>query len=380
VSDGGWYTGLDVRRVINASATLTGLGGSLMPAVVLEAMVDAAGSFVEITELQARVGARLAELTHNEAGYVVSGAAAGITHAVASCIAGTDPLGIDAFPYLEGADRREVIIETSQRNGYDYAVRQTGARIVEVDGTADGLKAAISARTACVLCFAGAHYGVDVGSVAKVVAVAHERWVPVIVDAAAQIPPVASLWTYTQDAGADAVIVSGGKGLRGPQSSGIVLGTRRIIEGCRANGGPHATIGRPMKVGKEEMVGVLAAVQWYLEQDEAAMMAGYEASVRLWIEGLDGLPGVEVSRGYPNEAGQPFGRAVVRLAASFPMSRREVVEHLWQGDPRVAVGVVGDESIALNAQTLDSGQDELVLARVRDVLHGAVRSPGMAPS
>jgi uncharacterized pyridoxal phosphate-dependent enzyme len=368
----GYYTALGLRPVINASATLTALGGSLMPAVVLDAMADAAGSFVDITELQARVGARLAELTRNEAGYVVSGAAAGITHAVAACIAGRDPRLVAAFPYLEGIEKREVIISSDQRNGYDYAVRQTGAHIVEVDGTAEGLKAALSSRTACVLCFAGAHYGVDIDAVANVVAVTRAQGIPVIVDAAAQIPPISSLWSFTRDAGADAVIVSGGKGLRGPQSSGIVLGTRAIIEGCRANGGPSSTIGRPMKVGKEEMVGLLAAVGWYLEQDEAEMTARYEASVKLWIEGLTGVPGVLVSRGYPNEAGQPFGRAVVRMAPSCPSSRDEVVRALWEGDPRVAVGVIGADALALNAQTLEAGQDQLVLERLRDVLARAL--------
>ncbi len=134
----GWYRELGLRPVINAAATLTSLGGSLMPGPVLESMADAARSFVDIVELQERVGARLAQLTHNEAGYVVSGAAAGITLAVAACIAGSDPDLVGGFPCLDRVKRREVVIERRQRNAWQYAAALTGARIVEYEDTAGG--------------------------------------------------------------------------------------------------------------------------------------------------------------------------------------------------------------------------------------------------
>ena len=364
----GWYRQLGLRPVINAAATLTSLGGSLMPGPVLESMADAAGSFVDIVELQERVGAGLAQLTHNEAGYVVSGAAAGITLAVAACIAGSDPDLVGGFPHLDRVKRREVVIDRRHRNGWQYAAALTGARIVEYEDTAGGLEAAISERTACVLSFAGARFGTDVASVERVVKLAHAHSVPVIVDAAAQIPPISSLWNYTRDAGADLVIVSGGKGLRGPQCSGLVLGAKNLVESCRANGNPNMSIGRGMKVGKEEMIGLLAAVEWYLEQDEAATMAWYEATVQRWIGGLAGIPGVAASRGYPNEAGQPFGRAIVRITTPCRCTRDEAVQELWDGDPRVAVGVIDDDAIALNPQTLGPDECEIVLARLRALL------------
>ena len=364
----GWYRQLGLRPVINAAATLTSLGGSLMPGPVLESMADAAGSFVDIVELQERVGTRLAQLTHNEAGCVVSGAAAGITLAVAACIAGSDPDLVGGFPYLDRVKRREVVIERRHRNGWQYAAALTGARIVEYEDTAGGLEAVISERTACVLSFAGARFGTDVASVERVVKIAHAHAVPVIVDAAAQIPPISSLWNYTRDAGADLVIVSGGKGLRGPQCSGLVLGAKNLVESCRANGNPNMSIGRGMKVGKEEMIGLLAAVEWYLEQDEAATMAWYESTVQRWIDGLAGIPGVAASRGYPNEAGQPFGRAIVRITTPCRWTRDETVQELWDGDPRVAVGVIDDDAIALNPQTLGPDECEIVLARLRALL------------
>lgn len=361
------YTRLGLRPVVNASATLTRLGGSVMPEVVRAAMDEASRSFVDIVELQERVGERLAELTGNEAGYVSCGAAAGIAHTVAACMVGTSPEGRMAFPDLEGVVRREVVIHRRHRNGYDYAARAIGARIVEADGEPSDVARVLSERTACVLVFVGAHYGSDLDYVVGVVEAASPYGVPVLVDAAAQIPPIATLWRYTREAGADAVICSGGKGLRGPQSSGLVLGRRTLIEGCRSNGCPQTSIGRTMKVGKEEMVGLLAAVEWYLAQDEPAMIAGYEAMVQSWLDGLAGLPGVTVTRGYPSEAGQPHGRAIVGFGGD-THRRDEVVAALWEGDPRVAVGVIGRDAIALNPQTLAPGQEGVVLDCLRRAL------------
>src|SRR5205085_3494596 len=152
------------------------------------------------------------------------------------------------------------------------------------------LEAALSPRTACVLYFAGAHYVDGALPLDRVVGIAHARNIPVLVDAAAQVPPIASLWHFTRELDADAAIFSGGKGLRGPQSSGLVLGRRAIVEACQANGSPHHSLGRPMKVGKEELLGTLAAVEWSLEQDEVAVLASYEAIVLRWIDGLADLP------------------------------------------------------------------------------------------
>jgi uncharacterized pyridoxal phosphate-dependent enzyme len=362
------YDRLGVPPVINASATLTALGGSRMPAVALEAMEAAARSFIDLRELEAHVSARIAELTHNEAAYVSSGAAAGIVVSVASCIAGTDPERIAAFPLLEGCDRCEVIIHKSQRNGYDYAARQMGADMVEIGGTARELTATITKRTACVLWFAGSHFATDALPLREVIAIAHEHEIPVIVDAAAQIPPISNLWRFTRDDGADLAIFSGGKGLRGPQSSGLVLGRGDLIAGCRANGNPNHSIGRPMKVGKEELAGLLAAVEWSLAQDEAALLDSYEQTVQAWIKGLKGIPGIATERRYPSEAGQPHSRAIVRFEPTCPLSRDQVVEALWDRNPRIAVAKVGDDSIALNPQTLDPSEDRLVLEALQAVL------------
>jgi seryl-tRNA(Sec) selenium transferase len=261
-------------------------------------------------------------------------------------------------------------------------VRQTGATLVEI-GTAHGtqrweLEAAVGARTACVIYFAGAHYESGALPLEDVIAVAHERGVPVIVDAAAQIPPIANLWRFTRELGADVVAFSGGKGLRGPQPSGLVFGRKEIIAGCRANGSPNQSIGRPMKVGKEELLGILAAVEWSLAQDEPALLAAYEETVRGWVEGLSDIPGVTAERRYPSEAGQPHSRAIVRFAAPCPLTRDQVMESLWQQDPRIAVAAVGGDAIALNPQTLEPGEADLVLAALRKVLQAGTPIPVIA--
>ena len=366
------YDNLGMRRIINAAATLTRLGGSVMPPPVVAAMVEGAAMHVDLPLLQERVGERIAALTQNEACYISSGAAAGIAIAVAACIAGEDPAAIARFPYLADG-KREVIIHRAHRNGYDHAARQTGATLVEIGGAHTTqtweLEAAMSPHTACVLWFAGEHYARGALALTEVVAIAHKYGVPVLVDAAAQIPPISSLWHFTRDLGADIAIFSGGKGLRGPQSSGLVLGRRDIVAACRVNGSPNHSLGRPMKVGKEETLGVLAAVEWSLAQDEEAVLAGYEETVQRWIAGLRDLPGVTVERGYPSEAGQPHARAIIRLGPDFPTTRDEVVAALSGGSPCIAVGMVGTDAIALNPQSLvEPDEAAIVLEQVHAAL------------
>jgi L-seryl-tRNA(Ser) seleniumtransferase len=363
-----WLDELGLRPVINAAATLTRLGGSLMPPPVVEAMAAGARTFVDVPALQRAVGRRIAELTHNEAAYISSGAAGGIVVSVASCLAGTDGDRIDSFPHLTGFDKTEIIVHTSQRNGYDYAARMTGATFVEIEGTPEALEGAITGRTGAVLWFAGAHFAEGALPIEQVIEIAHRRDVPVIVDAAAQVPAIENLWHFTRDLGADIAVFSGGKGLRGPQSSGLVLGRPDLIEGCIANGSPNYSIGRPMKVGKEELFGILAAVEWSLAQDEPSAIAAWEGIVQMWVDGLQGIPGVTVERGYPSEAGQPHSRAIVTLGPDAAMDRDRLIAALWNGEPSIAVGEPGPGAIALNPQTVTVEEAEIVLKAVRDAL------------
>jgi L-seryl-tRNA(Ser) seleniumtransferase len=367
------YEDLQLPKVINAAATLTKLGGSLMPPSVVSTMAEASTSFIPLDEMHIAVGRRIAELTQNEAAYVSSGAAAGITLAVSACIAGTDPVKIAAFPYLEGADRNEVIIVRTQRNGYDYAARQTGARIVEVEPALAALETAIGPKTACVLWFAGK---LSDGSPAieDAIAAAHAQNVPFVVDAAAQIPPISNLWHFTRELGVDLAIFSGGKGLRGPQSSGLILGRADLIEACRLNGSPYSSIGRPMKVGKEELAGALAAVDWSLKQDETEVLARYETVVHGWIEDLSRVKGIVAERVFPSEAGQPMPRAVIRFIDGGSERRDAVISRLREGSVRIEVGTDAavPDGLFLNPQTLEPGEEEIVGQRLREAID---RSP-----
>lgn len=259
----------------------------------------------------------------------------------------------------------------AHRNGYDHSVRAAGVTMVEIGsdaGTTPGdLEAAINERTGLVVYLMSPWAKQGALSLAETCAIAHQHGVPVLVDAAAVLPPAENLTRFIAE-GADLVTFSGGKGLRGPQSSGMVLGKKAIIEACRANGSPNHSLGRPMKVGKEEMLGLLAAVEWSLDQDEAYVLAGYEATVRGWLDGLGNLPGVTVERGYPSEAGQPHSRAILRIGPACARTRDEIVKALWEGDPRIAVAPVGADGIALNPQTLGPGEDALVLKALRGAL------------
>jgi uncharacterized pyridoxal phosphate-dependent enzyme len=358
------YADLGMRRVINAAATLTRLGGSIMPPQVLEAMMQASRSFVELPELQRRCGERLAKMTRNEAAYVCSGAAAGLTLTTAACITGTDPAKIARLPGDLAGLKDEVVVHRSQRNGYDFAIRQTGVRMVEIGPSVEELEAAIGERTAAVVYFAGR---LAEGSLPlkTVVEVAHRRGVPVIVDGAAQVPPISSLWQYTVEDGADLAVFSGGKGLRGPQSSGLIVGRADLIEAVRMHGPPNQAIGRPMKVGKEEMVGLVAAVDWYLSLDEPSLVKRYERQVARVVEALAGIAGVTATREFPSEAGQPMPRALVRFDASrLGFDRDEVVRRLREGDPYVEVSSGGDDGIYVNPQTLDDGEETIVIERL----------------
>lgn len=374
----GLYEELGLRPVINACATLTRLGGSRMPPEVLQAMEEAARCFVDLPLLQQRVGERIAALTRNEAAYVSSGAAAGLTLATAACITGEDPAKIGRLPDLTGL-KDEVIVHRTHRNGYDHAVRQVGVRLVEIGGadgtTREQLEEAFSPQTAAFVWFQGAMTGRGDLPLPIVIEAAKARGVPVIVDAAAQLPPASNLWHFT-GIGADIAIFSGGKDLRGPQSSGLILGRRDLIRACALNGNPNASIGRPMKVGKEEMTGLLAAVRRYLQMDHAARADYCERTVAEWNAALNALPGVFARRDFPNEAGQPLPWSLVTITETAAgCSRDALLRRLEAGTPAVAAAPAGADSLHLNPMTLEPGEEKIVLERMVAILSGRDVSP-----
>jgi len=367
----GIYEDLGVRTLINGSATLTRLGGSLMPPAVLEAMAEAARSFVDIDELQEKVGRRIAAWTHNEAAYISCGAAAGLTLAAAACIAGSDPDLRERLPYSDGM-KNEIIIHKKGKVGYSFAIRQAGGKIVEIgdeNGASDNdLESAIGDKTAGVFYFVNPNHDPGQVPLERGVEIAHGRSVPVIVDAAAQIPPIENLWLFTE-AGADLALFSGGKGLRGPQSSGLVLGKKSLIDAVAYNACPRPFIGRPMKAGKEEIIGLMTAVRIALDLDQDALMQSYEEQVQAVVAALSGIPHVKARRQFPSEAGQPMPRAELVLdEESLGLKRDTLLKRLLEGEPSISVAPSGDAGVFINPQTLEKGEIEIIIRRIKEIL------------
>jgi L-seryl-tRNA(Ser) seleniumtransferase len=256
--------------------------------------------------------------------------------------------------------------------GYDFAIRMAGARLVEIggpEGTPPGaLEAALSPRTAAMFYFPRGTEERGELPLETAVAMCAEHRIPVIVDASAQLPPKSNLWDFTR-CGAAAALFSGGKGLRGPQSSGLVLGARWLVEACAFHAPPNPFIGRGMKVGKEELCGLLAAVRWFLADDEAERAAFHEAAVAAVVEAFADCPGVRARRSWPCEAGQPIPRAELLLdEAQIGRSREAIVAALRAGDPAVDVGEGAGPTLLVNPQTLEPDEVPVVIRRLREEL------------
>jgi L-seryl-tRNA(Ser) seleniumtransferase len=367
------YDRLGVRKVINGSATLTRLGGSLMPPEVLEAMAEAAQHFVDMDELQEKVGKQIAAWTHNEAAYVSCGAAAGLVLSAAACIAGLDPEKRERLPHTDGM-AHEIIVHKHGRVGYDFAIRQAGGVLVEIgtDGgtTPEEMEQAITECTVAIYYFYNVNRMQGQVPLETGIEIAKRRGVPLIVDAAAQLPPVENLWRFTH-MGADLALFSGGKGLCGPQSSGLILGRKDLIDACAFHACPRPFVGRPMKVGKEELAGIMAAVRRYLDLDHDELLASYEDQVQYVIDSFSDSEYLQARRSFPSEAGQPIPRAEIILDEErLGMTRDELLERLREGRPSIALAAAGESGVFVNPQTLRTGQEAIIVRRIERILEG----------
>ncbi len=394
------YQSLGVRRVVNAAGTLTRLGGPPMRPEAVEAMREASRWSVSIEELQDRAGTYLAEVTGAEAGYVTCGAAAGLQLAAAACLAGLDIHRMERLPDSSGMPNR-IIVQRCQRNAYDHALRAAGAILVEVGqlGNPEArptapweIEAAIHPETAAVLWVDMQAPGAV--SLEDTVTAAHRHRLPVIVDAAASLPPRENLKRFVA-AGADLVAFSGGKALGGPQASGILVGRRdlidsvalqhqdmdvwpetwmhrrRFLESGRLPGPPLQGIGRPLKVGKEEIAGLVAALRAYLKQDPAAWRREQAGKIQTLQDGLRKLPHLKVSIVDGGEAG--YLQLAVELEENpAGLTLVDLVLGLMEADPAVAVGQqeMPRGRLILNPMSLGLDQLELVIERFKSILAG----------
>jgi uncharacterized pyridoxal phosphate-dependent enzyme len=356
------YDEIGVRPIINGRGATTAVGGTLMPPEVLAAMTDAAGAFVVLDDLNRRVGERIAKLTRMESGYVTSGSAAGMVLAAAACIAGTIPDRIEALPESDGL-ANEFVIHRAHRINYDQMLRAGGGRLVEI-GTTDhteprDLEQALTARTAGVFYVDSRHTSTGALDFSTVVSIAHDRGLPVIVDAASTVPPVDHLRRWGRW-GADLVIFSGGKGLRGPQDSGFLAGRTDLIEAARANGNPYASVGRGMKVSKEAMAGLWKAIEVFLKTDHNADHRAHLAQATTLANAVERVPGADWSiESDWEEWPAPIVRIKPTPGASW--EPRTVQAALMEGDPPVHIDVFKGD-LLVSTHCLQPG-DELEIAR-----------------
>jgi uncharacterized pyridoxal phosphate-dependent enzyme len=361
-----YFRELGVRPFINAAGTYTAMTASLMPPQVIDAITYASKHYVMLDELHDRVGARIAALLHCEAAMVTSGAASALTLGTAGVLTGTDPRKVVDLPNLAGM-KSDVIVQKAHRFGYEHAVRNCGVRLVEVE-TRDEMERAIGPQTAMML-FYNNNNGEGRIRDEEFVEIGRKHGVPTLNDAAADVPPVENLWKYTK-MGFDLVAFSGGKGLRGPQSAGLLLGRKDLIAGARLNAPPNGnTVGRGMKVNKEEMVGMLAALELYLATDHAAELRDFEARAEAIRAAAAGVAGVKADVFVPDVANHVPHVRISWDAAATRVTAADAVAKLRAGEPSIGTRSEGD-ALVVGVWMMRPGEDKVVARRVREVLQG----------
>lgn len=367
-----FFKELGVRPFINAAGTYTALTASLMLPEVMEAINYAAKMFVPLNDLHDAVGKRIAELIGCEGAMVTSGAAAALTLGTAACITGKNPDWIRRIPDLAAGMKSEVIIQKSHRYGYDHAVRNCGIKMIEVE-TVEELTRAINERTASLHFFCDAEPSGKI-SAEQFAALGKQQNVPTFADGADVLPPTENLTKYLKQ-GFALVTFSGGKGLRGPQSAGLLLGRKELIEAARLNASPNGdTIGRGMKVNKEEMVGMMVAVETYLKRDAKAEWQEWERRAKVVCDCVKDVKSVSSEIYVP-----PIANHVptVRLKwdkAALNLTADQVRKQLREGQP--AIELVPASSPAANATQeisvgiwqLQPGEVDIVAKRLKEVM------------
>jgi L-seryl-tRNA(Ser) seleniumtransferase len=372
-----YYEKLGVAKIINAAGTYTLLSSSIMPQSVQAAVARAARHPVRLLDLQKAAGEYIARRLRCEAALVTAGASSSITLATAACLSIGNAGAIRKIPVDMSGLKSDVIVQRAHRYDYDHSLTNCGIRFVEVD-TIENYEAAFSERTVMTHFFNAA----NAGEISREdwVRIAHRHNVPCLNDAAADIPPISNLWNYTA-MGFDLVAFSGGKGMRGPQNTGLLLGRRDLILAATENNSPFdETIGRGMKVAKEQIVGIVAAVDWFLNQSDAAMEAEFRDRALHIADVLCDLPTMEATI-----ALAPVANHVPHLLLRYDQRRIQikpstVAEELRRGNPSIELnpatgggvensGLPADENtIVVGVWMLQPGEEQIVAERLKDVL------------
>jgi len=375
-----YYDKLGVTKIINAAGTYTMFTASIMPPSVQAAVAKAAKHPVRLGELQKKAGEYLATKLKCEGALVSAGAASALTLGTAACMTVGNRKSPDLLPTDVSTLKNEVIVQKAHRYGYDHAMKNCGVRIVEVE-TLEDYERAFTDRTVMTNFFNAAEEG-QIGR-EEWIRVAHKHGVPCFNDAAADVPPISNLWNYTQ-MGFDLVTFSGGKGIRGPQNAGLLLGRKDLIEAAAWNNNPFdETVGRGMKVAKEQIIGMVAAVDWFLSQTDEGMDTEFRRRANRIAAELKNIPTLTHEIHVP-----PVANHIPHLVLRYDQSRvkkspREVAEILRTGSPAIELnpstgrksgttGLPSDENtIVVGVWMLEPGEDLIVGRRLREVLSKA---------
>jgi len=372
------YASIGVRPLINCRGTLTIIGGSVELPEVRAAKTAANQQYAQLDEVMDGVGKRLAELTGAEWGMVSAGCAAAISHATAACVAGGNPDLHVRIPNLAGFPKDEVIIPANSRNVYDAAIRAVGVKVLEVD-TSEALTLAIGPKTAMIYLFAGPRTDSGPMSTEAICAIAKQHGVPVMVDAAAEILTIPNVHLQR---GATLVGYSGGKFIRGPQSAGLLLGRKDLVKAACVHSAPHHGYSRAMKVGREEVIGMLVAVESWVKRDHQAEWAEWVARCDYIAERASKVAGISAQ--VQREPGASLSNRSPRVTLRWDSQQlgvtgAEVSDLLENGEPRIALGgggggggggreLPGDSGISITSAMMQPGDEKVVAQRIVDVL------------
>ncbi|MCE9561513.1 MAG: aminotransferase class V-fold PLP-dependent enzyme [Planctomycetes bacterium] len=365
------YDSLGIKPIINAAGTITTFGGSVMPSEVVAAWVDAARHFVDLVELQNKVGDKIAKLLGTEAAYVTTGAAGAILLGTAAAVTRGDRKLIPQLPANPGA-RNEVLIQKTHHSCYDNQLTDVGVKLIDVETVAD-VEKAVTEHTALMFFM---NISQDTGKIKRDewCALARKHKVPTLIDAAADVPPVSRIVEYAK-MGFDMIAVSGGKAMRGPNDTGLLLGRKDLIAAAKLNANPHGcTIGRMMKVGKEDMIALLAAVERFVRLDPAAELAEYERKISVIEKALKDVPSVAFEHIVPEIANHVPHLQIAWNEKQVKIKPEAVAWALSEGEPSIRIGRVsgtGDKGILISVLTLQADEEKIVAARVAEILKKA---------
>ena len=368
-STGNVYDELGVTTVINGQGTMTVLGGSLMRPEVEAVMALAGRHFVSIPDLEVAAGKRIAEMLKLPAGYsaiVTCGAAAAMESGLAGILTGDNPKFIEQIPDLTGM-KSEVIIQKSHRNPFDHQLRNTGAKLIVIE-TRDELRKAVNPKTAMMHFsnFANEEGQIKVDEWVKL---GKEFGIPTFIDAAADTPPVSHLWDYA-NMGYDLIAFSGGKAIRGPQCAGLLLGRKDLVAYALLNNSPHEdTIGRSQKVGKEEIVGMVKALESYLNDDHAELNKEWQRRLELISSKITALPTVTTSYFVPDMANHVPHMEIKWDPQRIKISPSDASATLRKGTPSIVLSA-GERrgALSMNSFMLQPGEEKVIADKLHELL------------